>query len=328
MKFGIKFRLVALALAVGLMGALVALATLSSQRQSADVRARLSQVDSEIFGIADHFRRTLRELNNTIYTYGIRHDPAQWASFLKTSHELDLWVDEQKPKLRTTQLEKDLLQQIDTAYDDYQREAGELQAKVQASGQQNTPVTAYADLERESQHLFALGWSLADAHRARRNQLASEARKTTDSLRRLQVGSLGFLFLAGLGLAAVVYRDMIAPLRLKLVESQSLLERQEKLASLGMLAAGVAHEIRNPLTALKAAAFLQQRKSQPGSQEQADAELMLREISRLERIVNDFLQFARPGEPEFTTIPAELPLQEVQLLLAPPPGRSANPAGT
>jgi len=43
---------------------------------------------------------------------------------------------------------------------------------------------------------------------------------------------------------------------------------------------------------------------------------MKREILRLERIVNDFLLFARPSDPELTVVPAELPLQEAQLFLA------------
>jgi signal transduction histidine kinase len=84
-----------------------------------------------------------------------------------------------------------------------------------------------------------------------------------------------------------------------------------------MLAAGVAHEIRNPLTAIKAAVFMQQKKFKTGSPEHADAELVQREILRLERIVTEFLQFARPAEPHLARTQANAPLKEVQLFLAP-----------
>jgi signal transduction histidine kinase len=131
------------------------------------------------------------------------------------------------------------------------------------------------------------------------------------------LGSLGLLLLAGGGLAVMVYRELIAPLRVKLVESQALAERQEKLASLGMLAAGVAHEIRNPLTAIKAWLFIQQKNFQPGSAEQADAEIIANEVNRLERIVKDVLLFARPSEPHLKNLPAGEPLRQVQALLGP-----------
>src|SRR4029434_4016702 len=103
---------------------------------------------------------------------------------------------------------------------------------------------------------------------------------------------------------------------IELVQSQALLERQEKLASLGTLAAGVAHEIRNPLTAIKAWLFMHQKNLRAGSQEYADAVIIGREIDRLERIVRDFLLFARPSEPELETVAAEQPLREVMDLMA------------
>jgi signal transduction histidine kinase len=123
------------------------------------------------------------------------------------------------------------------------------------------------------------------------------------------------LLLAGGGLAVVVYRELIAPLRIKLVENQALIERQEKLASLGMLAAGVAHEIRNPLTAIKAWLFIQQKHFSPGSTEEADAAIIAGELNRLERIVRDVLLFARPSEPHLARVEAAEPLRQVQALL-------------
>jgi signal transduction histidine kinase len=79
----------------------------------------------------------------------------------------------------------------------------------------------------------------------------------------------------------------------------------------------VAHEIRNPLTAIKAWLYLQQKHLTPGTPEYGDSELIGGEINRLERIVKDFLQFARPSEPKLAVISAEQPLREVQMLMAP-----------
>src|SRR5437762_13517828 len=143
----------------------------------------------------------------------------------------------------------------------------------------------------------------------------------------------------GFTATSLVYRVKIAPLRAQLVESRTIIERQEKLASLGTLAAGVAHEIRNPLTAINVRLHSLKRTLVRGSSEHEDATVIDQEIQRLDRIVRNVLHFARPAEPRPVTIAAgslfsrvqgllgsQLEKASIRLNLAPsPPGTSGSP---
>lgn len=320
-SFSVRFRLVVLGSAAGLLGAAIALITLNFQRQERQLQARLNNIDTESGVIAAHFKDALRELNNTRLQYVIDHNPAVWAQFRKESDELGLWLDRQAPLL-TTKDEQEALRQVKSAYRDFLRAVPEVSAKLSASAQPGDTLAAFTQARAESQHLFDLGENLAQTHYDSRNQLLADARRQLRGLQSSILILLALLFIFGVSLAAVAYRDLIAPLRVKLVESQELAERHEKLASLGMLAAGVAHEIRNPLTAIKAALFIQQKRFAPGSPEHADAEVVQREITRLERIVSDILRFARPADPNLATLAADLLLQDVQNFLAPELARS------
>jgi signal transduction histidine kinase len=96
----------------------------------------------------------------------------------------------------------------------------------------------------------------------------------------------------------------------ELKRSQALLLRQEKLASLGRLAAGLAHELNNPLNTIAGFVEALQRRSQAetllASKEFEDFPRFLRmvqgEVDRAASIVRRLLDFARQREPSFTLV--------------------------
>ena len=79
---------------------------------------------------------------------------------------------------------------------------------------------------------------------------------------------------------------------------QQELRRNERLATLGQLSAGVAHEIRNPLAGIGTSAQVLLRRFEPRDERARFVTVILDEVGRLDRIVNSLLQYARPRTPE------------------------------
>ena len=314
MNTTLKLRLSGFVLAIGLLASLIAWAAITSSRRLEESRAKARAGTSESFNITRRFQQALMSLNDHLLQLAIRHDTNEWARFESDWQELNQWIDEQHLSSPT---ERQLLDQINTAYDDYHVAAQLMHLKAEADAGASVPVTEFGKLQNQTARLLDLASQLGQTHREMLLVSLNRSNESLAHLRTLLLGALFFLLVLGAWLALVVYRQLITPLNVRLIESQALLERQEKLASLGVLAAGVAHEIRNPLTAIKAWLFMHQRKLQRGTPEHADAELMAGELARLERIVRDFLFFARPSEPEFQSVPADQPLREVRDLLAP-----------
>jgi signal transduction histidine kinase len=111
------------------------------------------------------------------------------------------------------------------------------------------------------------------------------------------------------------------PLRSRVRDSQAMFERQEKLASLGTLATGIAHEIRNPLAAIKFRLFSLNKALPAPLAGNEDVVVIKDQIDRLEQMVEDFLQFARPAEPKLEPVSARELLQGVHTLLQPQLGK-------
>jgi two-component system sensor histidine kinase HydH len=133
-----------------------------------------------------------------------------------------------------------------------------------------------------------------------------------------QVLFVGVLVLVLLGLSAWQIRTLRRYLTL-----QEEAARQERLAALGGMAAVLAHEIRNPLGAIKGLAQFLGEKQRTDSAHQEMTQTIAQEASRLERLVNDLLTYARPRPPELRPTDLSALLGEA-LRVALPPAKAAG----
>lgn len=277
-----------------------------------------SAVRSERFHQAVRVQLALRDLNDLLLEFQLKDEnKLRLEQFRTSAAELQNWL---AASVRDTvdEEERELLRQLEAAYRTYLDGTVVLHER---RGFFSSFTTTSTRMDEAGKHLARISQPLQDqVGRLMEHQRAAFARFLVDSQRTLESFqllikiSLGLLVLLAVSVVILVYRGMIAPLRRELSQSQAIIARQEKLAALGGLAAGVAHEIRNPLTAIKFRLFSLKKALPPAFADHEDAAIIADEISRLERIVREFLEFARPSEPETAKVSAQRLLDEVSRL--------------
>jgi signal transduction histidine kinase len=180
--------------------------------------------------------------------------------------------------------------------------------------------------------MLLLGWVLL--HR----QIVRPVDKLLQSADRISEGDLAFLLTAdkgselgrlGFSLSRMARRieedqqklkdqiEQLTRLNRELHQAQQGLIRSEKLASVGKLAAGLAHEIGNPISAILGYVEMLQSEVVPEDEQRDVLTRVQSEVERIDTIIRDLLAYSRPGRDNVVAVPPAELIEEAMALIRP-----------
>ncbi len=306
---------------------------------------QLRDLRNEYLELGDYVQTTVKELNSDLAAFLQGKSRAAQERFQRRSRAAEQWLrqkeqfwgqapmdpgaEEPNPDPGATATNQvrvsphellPLLMDIRDAYANYLQAARYLmtnagqpliQQRLAAREQQsNRESTKLLDLAQQARQR---GWAAElalSASQKRFGNLEAHFRKVLFGL-LLALGGLCFLLLTTL------YRRKVAQ-TLREQQDQQLVQQAklDQLAHFSQLAQELAHEIKQPLTAINARLYTLQKTLQADTEAHKDAVVIRNEIGRLDQVVKDFLQLARPAEPKLTPVGAGEALGDIRDLMA------------
>lgn len=244
-------------------------------------------------------------------------------------------------KLPRTPEERQTLAQLDSVFTEYARARSDVVRHYSAGRTERAKEVFIKEVNPLYRRAYTLCEELVASTRIRIQTVVDDARATTWRVAAIAFACTGATIILGMALLVTFLRGVLFPLRrmaedarafraqdpliagtesprdelralgshlralmLDVEQTRGHLVNSQKLASVGKLAACVAHEIRNPLTSLKMRLFAVTRELGADPIYEDDLRVMSEEITRLEAVIGNFLEFARP--PKLVPQPSEV----------------------
>jgi signal transduction histidine kinase len=304
---------------------------------SAEYRRRLT--DESTMQSLNAYRSNLAELQGGLAKLANDLDADLGSAILWGNHnavdrlvrhigQLEMWLGEQRDRMQASQSvrktdtliinasPKDVITRAERIHRDLAEAAAEVEALYKPSVVMAEKVVIYERFRQATSRLRDLSFE----SRAQAETILgglNVPHSTWQPLFVFRTVTFGMVVILFGWLAVLVYRRQMATIRQELAVSKSQLNRQQKLAEKGRVASELAHELRNPLTAVNIRLHTLAEALDEDTEEHRDVRLIRKEIRRLNAILEDFLHLDRVPEPVFASVSSSFLLREVADLVAP-----------
>ena len=294
-----------------------------------DSVSTIVQQEVKAYKAAKEMQGALSNQKGFLTYYFLDSDP-KWLQELGTYRQMFWSAFQQASELAKSQEQTELLHRIESTYAQYI----EFKDRTIHKYQKENRDQHISSLHKEQRTMFFDILDMCEGYKqiqwSRIQQARKESQARAESLRIITVFAVScFVLLSGF-LALIIYRQILDPIRQlaqeaggsspedqrnevqflstslhrfledfdfahnELTRSREHLEQAEKMALVGKLAAGVAHTIRNPFTSIKMRLFSLSRSLHLSENDKEDFDVISGEITRIDTIVQNFLEFARP----------------------------------